>query len=196
MDELEKYWKDRYDNEMTGWDIGYPSTPLKEYFDQLENKNVSILIPGAGNAYEAAYLWNQGFKNVHIIDIVAEVVESFLKNNPSFPTEHAHHGDFFKHDSHYDLIVEQTFFCSFPPMKETRMLYAEKMASLLVPGGKLVGLWFNFPLKDDMVKRPFGGTKEEYISYLSPHFSFCSMEDCYNSIAPRSGSELWGTFTK
>ncbi|MDA9774274.1 TPMT family class I SAM-dependent methyltransferase [Saprospiraceae bacterium] len=196
MDELEKYWKGRYDSEKTGWDIGYPSTPLKEYFDQLENKDISILIPGAGNAYEAAYLWNQGFKNVHIIDIVAEVIDSFLNNNPSFPKENAHHGDFFKHDSDYDLIIEQTFFCSFPPLKETRMLYAKKMASLLVPAGKLVGLWFNFPLKDDMEKRPFGGAKEEYLSYFSPHFSLCSMEECYNSIEPRRGSELWGTFTK
>ena len=42
------------------------------------------------------------------------------------------------------------------------------MASLLKPSGKLVGLWFNFPLTGDMEKRPFGGDKSLYLSYLSP----------------------------
>ena len=48
-------WNERYENQDTAWDIGHISTPLKEYFEQLENKNIKILIPGCGNAYEAAY---------------------------------------------------------------------------------------------------------------------------------------------
>ena len=51
-----EYWINRYKEERTGWDIGYPSTPLKEYIDQLQDKNLRILIPGAGNGYEAEYL--------------------------------------------------------------------------------------------------------------------------------------------
>ena len=50
MKEEQSYWTKRYQEESTGWDIGYPSTPLKEYIDQLEDKSISILIPGAGNA--------------------------------------------------------------------------------------------------------------------------------------------------
>ena len=34
--EQEAFWSLRYKEERTGWDIGYPSTPLKEYIDQLE----------------------------------------------------------------------------------------------------------------------------------------------------------------
>ena len=55
--ETKNYWTNRYSKAKTGWDIGYPSTPLKTYFDQLENKDLRILIPGAGNAYEAEYLF-------------------------------------------------------------------------------------------------------------------------------------------
>ncbi|MFS4468005.1 hypothetical protein [Maribacter sp. 2210JD10-5] len=51
MQNEENYWTKRYHEEETGWDIGYPSTPLKAYIDQLEDKMISILIPGAGNAY-------------------------------------------------------------------------------------------------------------------------------------------------
>ena len=56
-----EFWTQRYEQNQTGWDIGEISRPLKEYIDQLEDKNLKILIPGAGNAYEAEYLFKQGF---------------------------------------------------------------------------------------------------------------------------------------
>ena len=31
--ELEQYWSDRYIAGNTGWDIGYPSTPIQAYVD-------------------------------------------------------------------------------------------------------------------------------------------------------------------
>ena len=55
------FWSARYQQGNTGWDIGEISTPLKEYIDQLENMELKILIPGAGNSYEAEYLFNSGF---------------------------------------------------------------------------------------------------------------------------------------
>lgn len=42
---LEKYWTERYLEGRTGWDIGYLSTPIKTYIDQLKDKDISILIP-------------------------------------------------------------------------------------------------------------------------------------------------------
>ena len=191
-----KFWSNRYEEGRTGWDIGFPSTPLKTYIDQLENKDLKILIPGAGNAYEAEYLFGQGFKNVFILDISKAPLEAFQKRNPTFPSSHLLNGNFFEHEEKYDLIFEQTFFCSFPPLKNNRMLYAKTMARILFPKGKLVGLWFDFPLTDDLVKRPFGGDKEEYLSYLSPYFETVVFEKCYNSIEPRKGKELFGIFQK
>jgi 2-keto-3-deoxy-6-phosphogluconate aldolase len=67
----EQYWNNRYINNETGWDLRQVSPPLKAYFDQLENKNSSILIPGCGNAYEAIYLAEQGFTNITVIDIAS-----------------------------------------------------------------------------------------------------------------------------
>ena len=52
----DQYWSERYSQNKTGWDIGYPSTPLKEYIDQVTDLDLNILIPGCGNAYEAEYL--------------------------------------------------------------------------------------------------------------------------------------------
>ena len=200
--EEENYWSNRYQNEMTGWDIGYPSTPFKTYIDQLKNKDqprrtgLKILIPGAGNAYEAAYLFENGFKNTHILDISKIPLTAFAEKHPDFPKEQLLHGNFFEHEGQYDLILEQTFFCSFLPTQENRIAYAKKMSELLKPNGKLVGLWFDIPLTGDMVKRPFGGTKKEYLTYFSPHFEVVVFERCYNSIEARAGKELFGIFTK
>lgn len=194
--EEQDYWTTRYKEERTGWDIGYPSTPLKEYIDQLGDKSISILIPGAGNAYEAEYLWKQGFQNVFVMDISEFPLNQFAKRNPDFPKEQLLLEDFFKHEIQYDLIFEQTFFCSFIPTDKNRNAYAKHMAKLLKPTGKLVGVWFDFPLTGDLEKRPFGGNKKLYLRYLEPYFKTITFERCHNSIPPRMGNELFGIFKK
>jgi thiopurine S-methyltransferase len=194
--EEKNYWSKRYQDNKTGWDIGAPSTPLKVYIDQITNKDLKILIPGAGNSYEAEYLFNNGFKNVYVLDIANAPLKALLKRVPNFPLNQLIEGNFFEYNNSFDLIFEQTFFCSFPPTLNNRKLYAKKINSLLKPKGKLVGVWFNIPLTRDMEKRPFGGTKEEYLSYFSPYFKINTFEKCYNSIAARQDNELFGIFQK
>jgi len=181
------YWDVRYEAGDPGWDIGHISTPLKEYFDQLTDREIDILIPGAGNAYEAEYLHEKGFKNVYVIEWSEKGVESFLNRYPDFPKENIFIENFFEHKGKYDLIVEQTFFCAVQPSE--RKHYAEKTHELLKPGGKLVGLLFDDPLFSD--KPPYGGTKEEYIEYFKPFFRLKVYETAYNSIKPREGREIF-----
>ncbi|MFY7944514.1 MAG: SAM-dependent methyltransferase, partial [Crocinitomicaceae bacterium] len=100
----QKYWSERYENNETGWDVGSPSTPLKEYIDQLIDKNLKILIPGCGNAYEAEYLFNLGFKNVFVIDLSPIPLNNLKKRIPDFPDSNLIEGDFFGHVGSYDLI--------------------------------------------------------------------------------------------
>ena len=89
-----------------------------------KHKNLKILIPGAGNAYEAEYLIEKGFANVYILDISEIPLKEFQQRNPEFPSENLLCDDFFNHTETYDLIFEQTFFCSFPPLPKTRKQYA------------------------------------------------------------------------
>jgi thiopurine S-methyltransferase len=193
--EEEKFWTSRYYEERTGWDIGYPSTPLKEYIDQLENKDLKILIPGAGNAYEAEYLFKNDFTNVFVLDISKRPLADFKKRVPNFPEKNLLHNDFFTLEGSFDLIIEQTFFCSFEPKEENRKAYASKLNELLQQNGKLVGLWFTHELNANG-DRPFGGSKEEYLKYFEPYFETKLFEECYNSIKPRAGNELFGIFIK
>ena len=42
------YWEEKFINNETGWDIGYVSTPLKDYFDQLTNKDLKMFLLSNG----------------------------------------------------------------------------------------------------------------------------------------------------
>lgn len=186
------YWTNRYQANEIGWDAGTITTPLKEYIDQLTDKNISILIPGAGNAHEAEYLHEKGFTNVTVIDLSEEPIKNIQNRIPGFPKEKLIVGDFFDHTGNYDLIIEQTFFCAINPL--LRKKYALKMYDLLKNDGKMAGLLFDDKLNSD--HPPFGGNKEEYLSYFQPLFKIKTLEKCYNSIKPREGRELFIQFQK
>lgn len=187
-----QYWNNRYLENEFSWDLGEISDPLKHYFNQLSNKDLKILIPGAGNAHEAEYLFNHGFKNIYVLDFAQEPINLFKKRNPLFNPEHLVCENFFDHKGQYDLIIEQTFFCAINP--ELRKKYAEHMHDLLKPKGKLVGLLFNDVLNTD--HPPFGGNKTEYLPYFENLFKLNTFEPSYNSIKPRADRELFINFEK
>jgi methyl halide transferase len=180
------YWDSRYSQNQTGWDVGEITTPLKTYFDQLETKNLKILIPGGGNAYEAEYLFHKGFEDLTVLDISDKPLLNLKERIPAFPESQLICGDFFAHNGQYDLIVEQTFFCALHP--SLRPAYAQKMAELLKPEGNLAGVLFNAEFEGGP---PFGGNRQEYLEYFKPFFKIKTFESCYNSIKPRAGRELF-----
>lgn len=186
-----EFWSKRYQENQTGWDLKQVSPPIKEYVDQLTNKELQLLIPGCGLGYEGEYLFKKGFMNVHLLDFSEEPILEFQKRNPTFPATQLHTGDFFAHEGSYDLILEQTLFCAIDPM--LRAKYAQHASSHLKPGGKLVGVLFN---RDFEGGPPFGGNTAEYFNYFKKYFSEIAIEPCHNSIEPRKGTEVFVKFVK
>lgn len=186
------YWNERYAAGQTGWDLGKASPPLKDYIKQLGNKDLKILLPGCGNGYEALLMAELGFTNLTVLDIAPLAVEKLQDRLQSYPSVRILCEDFFEHVDNYDLILEQTFFCALPP--SMREQYVQKMAELLVPQGKLVGLLF--ATEFDKAGPPFGGTTEEYLQLFSPYFTDAILEPCRNSIRPRQGNELFVKWVK
>ena len=182
-----EFWESLYIQGSTGWDTGSITTPIRDYVNQLKNKEIRILIPGAGNGYEAEYMFRSGFKNVFVLDFAHRPLESFQMRVPEFPAENLIERDFFAMSGQFDLIIEQTFFCSLHP--GLRRNYAEKMFDLLVPGGKLAGVLFDTFVGND--HPPFGGTPAEYKSHFEKLFTFKVFERCHNSIKPRQGTEIF-----
>ena len=189
MNELDaSYWSNRFEQEDTPWDIGFVSTPIKEYIDQLTDKNISILIPGCGNSYEAGYLLQNGFNNITLIDISPTLTKRLGKKFNTYNKKQLTiiTGNFFDLKGQFDLIIEQTFFCALNPA--LRKDYVDRMYELLKPGGKLVGVLFNRSFEGGP---PFGGSKEEYKELFDEKLVIKKMEDCYNSIELRKDAEVF-----
>lgn len=183
----EQYWTERYDTGKDGWDIGYISTPIKEYIDQLTNKDIKILIPGAGNSHEAEYIHNQGFKKLYVCDLSTAPLANLKKRVPDFPQDHLIHGNFFEIQDQFDLVLEQTFFCALNP--SLREDYIQQMSKIIKPAGNLAGLLFGKDFERE--GPPFGGVIEDYKALFSEKFDIRVLAPCTNSIESRMGSELF-----
>lgn len=189
------YWESRYTQGLTGWDMGKVSPPLEAYINQLTNLDLKILVAGAGNAHEVAYLYKQAFHQVWLLDFAQFPLSEFAKKYPSFPRSQLLCMDFFELDSgcyQFDLIFEQTFFCAIDPSRRDE--YVKKMYDLLSKGGKLVGVLFAKDFGKD--EPPFGGSLAEYEKRLSPYFHLEVLEPCYNSHPARAGNELFMILSK
>lgn len=118
------FWNNRYIESKIGWDVGVITTPLKEYFDQLNDKTIKILIPGSGNSYEAEYLFENNFLNTYVLDYSEHALNNFRKRVPDFSESKLLNNDFFDVQGKFDLIIEQTFFCAID--KSRRSEYFKK----------------------------------------------------------------------
>lgn len=187
------FWDERYKQKDTGWDTGKITTPIKAYLEQIKDRSISVLIPGCGNAHEAEWMLENGFTNITLIDISTLLVDELKAKFSKFPTENLTilNTDFFALTGQFGLIVEQTFLCALPP--EKRGDYANKIAELLKPAGKLVGVLFD---RNFMGGPPFSGSIKEFQELFEEKFTILKLEACYNSIPPRSGSEAFVVLAK
>lgn len=179
------YWDNRYQQNETGWDLGYASPPLIHLFKKIKDTGAAILIPGCGNAYEAEYLAEQGYNNIILLDISPIVAELTKKRFSSFKAIKIICQDFFEHHGHYDYIIEQTFFCALNP--NLRDTYVTKINELLKPSGKLMGVLFNREF--DKEGPPFGGNIIDYKTLFESKFNVEFKESQY-SIEGRNGFEV------
>jgi len=181
------FWNERYRMGDTGWDTGSASPAITEFVKEYIPKEARILIPGAGNAWEAEALFREGYTNSTVLDISEAPLRNLQERLPDFPRGNLVCADFFSHKGAYDLVLEQTFFCALEP--RLRADYARKMHELLVAGGLLAGLWFAVEFERE--GPPFGGSLEEYRHCFEPWFTCEEAAISQKSIKPRAGRELF-----
>ena len=188
----DKYWDQRYLEENTPWDLLALSPPIKSILDLLDDPDKKILIPGAGRGYEAGYAYELGYKHTHYADISQTAAKEFSRLFPEFPKDQILTDDFFKLEGKYDLIIEQTFFCSMDP--SMRKDYVKKCYELLNEGGYIKGLLFASEFERE--GPPFGGNMDQYRKLFSALFAIERLEMCKTSVLPRLGNELIFSFKK
>ncbi len=181
------FWESRYQDGDTGWDVGHVSGPLRQIIDQLSDLSSRILVPGAGNAYEVAYLREKGFEHVFLLDWASTPLQRFAHQYPDFPSSQLLQCDFFQLEGTFDIVLEQTFFCALPPAQ--RPDYVDKMHEVLNPGGMLLGVLFDAPLNDD--KPPYGGNVAAYRMLFSRQFAPVSFTPCPDSEPSRQHREVY-----
>jgi len=185
----QNYWEKRYQSQDIKWDIGAISTPIKNWLDLENRKDLKILIPGAGSGYEVAYAYSLDFQNVYYLDFATNIATDFSNRNPDFPKDQILNADFYSLNKNgfFDIIIEQTFFCSQDPISRDK--YINKSADLLRNNGKLIGLLFNTLFEKE--GPPFGGNLEDYVQLFENRFNILCFEECNISIPPRQGNEIW-----
>ena len=133
------FWTVRYAAGKTPWDFGGVPSALKSF---LERSFVpgSVLIPGCGSVYEIKSFHAAGY-DISAIDFSPAAIEQ-AKRVLGVLAERVILGDFFTHDfgeRRFDLIYERTFLCSMTPSRWPE--YVNRMAELLSPGGRLIGVF-------------------------------------------------------
>ncbi len=174
------FWTVRYTAGKTPWDFGGVPSALKSFLERSSVRG-RILIPGCGSGYEVQVFDAAGY-DVSAIDFSPAAVDR-AKRIVGVLAERVILGDFFTHDfgRQFDLIYERTFLCSMAPSRWPE--YVNRMADLLVTGGRLIGVFLYgqrsssgppFPLTDaeaeQLFKNRFQLVRSEAVTDSLPIF--------------------------
>lgn len=175
------FWTIRYAAGKMPWDFGGVPAALKSFLARWSVPS-RVLIPGCGSGYEVQTFQAAGHE-VTAIDFSPAAVEQ-AKRVLGLLAERVILGDFFTHDfgqCHFDLIYERTFLCSMTPSRWPACV--NRMAELLLPGGRLIGVFLYgqrtssgppFPLTDreaeQLFKQRFELVRSEALTDSLPLF--------------------------
>jgi SAM-dependent methyltransferase len=180
------FWTKRWEAGKTPWDFGGVPPSLVAFLKRTKTP-YRVLIPGCGTGYEVRAFHEMGHE-VSAIEFSAPAVAHAREVLGALGAR-VIHGNFFKHDfaaNQYGLVYERGFLCSLPHARWPD--YASRMASLVAPGGRLVGL---FLYGNEPEPPPFPLTNETAATLLGPYFRLIYTEDVTASVPVYNGLEHW-----
>lgn len=181
------FWTKRWAAGKTPWDLGRVPAALTKFL-QRPTVVARALVPGCGSGYEVLAFHQTGHE-VSAIEFSPPAV-AHAREVLGPLAERVIHGNFFKHDfagAQFDLVYERGFLCSLPPVRWPD--YAARMAELIPPGGRLVGL---FLYGTEPEPPPFPLTSESAAALLGGNFRLCSDEPVTGDSVPvYQGLEHW-----
>ncbi|MDE2427802.1 MAG: methyltransferase domain-containing protein [Burkholderiales bacterium] len=184
-----RFWDERFEKNFTPWDKGDVPGDLQRFVRHSE-RPLATLIPGCGNAYEAAFLAQQAWQ-VMAIDFSPAAVQSARAAIGEWG-KHVVEADFFKFTPQFDLdlIYERAFFCALPP--EMRPAIVARWAELLPTGGLLAGfVYFNDTADASRKGPPFSIHSDDWLVLMAANFELVEDRAVEDSIAVFAGKERW-----
>ena len=192
--EASNFWNDKYIKNEISWDLAGPTPAFVKWFKN-KNKNKKIIIPGAGNGYDAIHLAKSNF-DVYAVDFASEPIANMKNKNLS--NLNLIMNDFFnlskKYNSQFDYFLEYTFFCAINPRR--RFNYIKKSFELLKPNGVFVGMLLPIDNNSKDEGPPFAVNIEETIEMFSEFYTNIKLKKTKLSIEPRKEIELFITMKK
>ena len=183
------FWEKRFREDFTPWDAGRVPSGL-ERFLRTEGK-LRVLIPGCGSGYEVRAFAAAGHE-VLAVDFAPAAVERAQAILGPF-SDRVRLADFFGSDlgASFDLVYERAFLCSLP--RPLRPRYAERVAELLGPGGRIAGFFF---FEDAERGPPFGLKPGELELLLGARFERTADSAVEDSIPIFLDKERWQVWTR
>lgn len=188
-------WQKHYDENDLRWDLEEVSPPFVRLWNEEKLRPGKTIIPGCGRGHEVVFFAERGFE-VTAVDsapgavqrLTQALAEKGLQANVLLKDFFALDGT---HDTHFDLMLEQTFFCAITPSE--RPLYVETAARILKKDGLLVGLFYE---TDEEGGPPFKTTCADVLHHFSKLFHIERLEKTPHSIERRQGKEWLGFLRK
>lgn len=158
------FWETYYRSETLPWEQGQVTAPLKEFLQSPRTVpgtgRCRTLIPGCGSGHDALAFCEAGFR-VTALDYSRRAVAR-ARRVLGTHRRCVVHGDFFRDEMEpFDLVYERAFLCALPP--DRRESYAKRMAEIVQPGGRLVGVFY---FSDEVGERPPHGVDEKSLQEL------------------------------
>lgn len=184
------FWDTRYAGGRTPWDFGGVPAPLSRWLARHPGRGERLLIPGCGSGHEIAALAAAGYEVTALDFSAVAVARARARLGPALAGRVVQ-DDFFLCQlaaTPFDLIYERTFLCALPPARWPE--FARRSATLLRPGGRLIGLYC-FGDKDD--GPPFGLGPDEDRLLFDGDFSLVADEPipAHESLPLFQGRERW-----
>ena len=186
------FWTVRYAAGRTPWDFGGVPSALKSFLERSSTPG-SVLIPGCGSGYEIRAFHAAGY-DVSAIDFSPAAVDQ-AKRVLGVLAERVILGDFFTYDfgeRRFELIYERTFLCSMSPSRWPE--YVNRMARLLSPGGRLIGVFLYGQRPSS--GPPFPLTEAEAEELFKKHFQLLRSEAMTDSLPLFRDMERWQEWLK
>ena len=183
-----QFWVKRWEVGKLPWDLGGIPPDLVSFLTRTQAAPCRVLVPGCGSGYEVRAFHEAGHE-VMALDFSGPAVARAQEVLGPLG-EKVVQGNFFKHDfgtRRFGLVYERGFLCSLPPARWPD--YVSRMAELLTPGGRLVGL---FLYGQEPEPPPFPLTEESAAALLGGSFRLLSStESVGESVPVYRGMERW-----
>lgn len=153
------FWEERYRAGQTPWEFpGVPPALTRFLARNPAAPGDTVLVPGCGSGQELAAFAGAGYA-VTAVDFSATAIARARASVPAGAAVALHCADFFTCNlpaAGFTLVYERTFVCALDPARWDAV--GARVAGLLRPGGRWVGLFYEGPKEDGP---PFGWERGE-----------------------------------